>query len=104
MTVAQFPVLCHGPLPLKDLLRQAAERLRSPAGPPATAWCRAKPQWRPGQVQRLVRPGLLAWHLSSEHLKLMIRFQSLRVNAFQHLPRTFHEAERYTRPDQLLLM
>src|SRR5262249_6604689 len=33
--------------------RVAAERPRSPAGPPATAWCRAKPEWRPGQVQRL---------------------------------------------------
>src|SRR5262245_32768473 len=34
-----------------------AERLRSPAGPPATARCRAEPEWRPGQVQRMVSCG-----------------------------------------------
>src|SRR5215831_12180086 len=41
--------------------------LRSPAGPPATAWCRAKPEWRPGQVQRLVRRRSLSHHIWNVH-------------------------------------
>src|SRR5262249_8637871 len=36
---------------------KAGERLPSPAGPPATATCRAKPEWRPGQVQGMVMRG-----------------------------------------------
>src|ERR1043165_9715254 len=38
----------------------AAERLPSPAGPPGAASCRAKPEWRPGQVQGIVMPRSLS--------------------------------------------